>query len=209
MKDMRVDHLGNEFDSTKLMCKHWGVPMSIFISRVRHGHSTESALTTSTLRTVAVVDHLGNEFRTNKEMCKHWKIDQNVFYSRVYILYWSIERALTVAVQPREILDHLGNKYGSFTEMCVHYNKSTQTVWSRVYLYNWELGHALTVPVDSRKGSGKVVTDHTGKTYTTIKEMCLSYGISTSTYLGRINSKTRKWTLEELLTTQIQRSNGA
>lgn len=42
-----IDHEGNEFPSIKEMCKHWGITLSMYNSRVNKcGWSLEKALTT-------------------------------------------------------------------------------------------------------------------------------------------------------------------
>lgn len=124
-----VDHLGTVFESRKQMCKHWGVPYSLYANRVRLGWSVERALTTPCLgdfghiQSVPVVDHMGNTFKTQREMCEFWGVPQSVYSGRKSS-NWTTEAALTtpvnkICIKPCE--DHLGNKFGSITDMCKHW----------------------------------------------------------------------------------------
>ena len=52
----------------------------------------------------------------------------------------------------------------------------------------------------------KPCTDHTGKKYSSITEMCNAYGIKPETYSRRIN--TYKWSVQKALTTPVKPNGG-
>lgn len=77
---MIVDHLGQQFGSTKEMCDFYKISINLFNWRRAKDWDLKAALTTPA--TEVVKDHLGHEFSSVKEMCAYWKITIGAFYSR-------------------------------------------------------------------------------------------------------------------------------
>ena len=94
-----VDHLGNEFESTDLMCTYWGISRGTYDNRIRSGLSIEEALTKSTIsktkpKAIKTYDHLGNGFGSISAKCRYWKISDKVYRKRIKD-GWTEEKALT------------------------------------------------------------------------------------------------------------------
>ena len=99
----------------------------------------------------------------------------------------------------KTVYDHLGNMYGSVQEMLDAYGIGRTTYGYRMSK-GWTLEDVLTMPLyDSKrkpKKEPRVVRDHLGNEYGTIKEMCESYGIKQVTFTFRLKNG---WPLDEAL----------
>lgn len=187
------DHLGNEYKSALEMCKHYGIPRSVYHARIAHlKWSMEKALTepvktpTEAANSVECVDHEGTTFPSITQMCKHWNIPRNTFNLRI-AKGWSLERALTTKIKPvdtgkRECKDHLGNIYKTTGEMYKAYGLTKEQYRKRKKM-GWSLEKILTEPIVNSK---KECMDHLGNKYDSITEMCEAYGIEAHLYSGRI-----------------------
>lgn len=80
--------------------------------------------------------------------------------------------------------DHLGNKYRSISEMCSVYGIS-YAVYSNRMKSGKTLEETLTTPCIASYRL-KLRTDHFGRVYGTVKEMCEHYGIPVSVYYNRV-----------------------
>lgn len=89
------DHLGNEFDSIKDMCNHYGVSYNTFFSRIYWGMSLKDALTLKICE-----DHLGNVFSSIHAMCEHYGLRKGTLLSRLY-RGWSLKDALETPIHGR------------------------------------------------------------------------------------------------------------
>ena len=89
------DHMGNEFDSVKDMCNHYGVAYKTYSCRRYWGMSLKDALTLKTCE-----DHLGNVFSSIYDMCEHYGLCKGTLLSRLYN-GWSLQEALETPVHGR------------------------------------------------------------------------------------------------------------
>lgn len=103
------------------------------------------------------------------------------------------------------IRDHKGNVYDTFTEMCLAYNKGIEVVQYRL-LNHWSLEDALETPQDNHNRPKKYeCKDFNDKTFGSLSEMCLFYGISRTLYTYRLKCG---WSQEKALTTPKSRKLG-
>lgn len=104
--------------------------------------------------------------------------------------------------------DHLGKGYRTLKEMCRKYGISV-----RLYFKRCAMGYSLmrVLTTDVKKGlyshliAGRnaiEVCDHEGRKFKSKKEMCKYWGISPSTYDGRLK---RGVSVEEALTTKVEK----
>ena len=190
VKEMTVDHLGNEFRTVHDMCKHWHLSYDTLRKRLKKGLSLEKTLTTA-VQDNRITDHTGQEFDSKTAMCKKWGIPVKRFTDRIE-KGMSLEEALTAPIKSlKQCKDHLGNKYDSLTDMAAHYGLSLSSLINRRKIMSLE--EALTRP----HGSRGTVTDHTGRTFRSITDMCKFWHIPLATYTYRIN---KGWSIEKALT---------
>ena len=194
-----VDHLGNTYPTVTEMCKHWDISTGVYEYRRIMGYSIEEALTLppNTRKTTKFEckDHLGNSYPTIGKMCIHYGIGRDVYRARLRNGH-TLQYALTEPVKPsprKPSTDHLGNTYDTQKAMCDHYGLSVTVFTSRLTKYKGDLKKALTEPLDPLK---KTCTDHTGRKFNSIKEMCNYWNIPYKVY----NSRRRLgWTLKDIL----------
>lgn len=89
--------------------------------------------------------------------------------------------------------DHLGNLYPSMTAMAKAYGLTPQNLYHRIQKYDIET--ALTFH------RGKEITDHTGRKFNSVKEMCSFYNLSYKTFKWR---RFKGKTLEQALTVPLR-----
>ena len=98
------DHYGNCFRTKTMLCEFWGIPTSVFTSRVKMGWSIEKALTTEVKNysckgvSEEAVDHKGTRFESRKAMLDYWGIRESVFTGRM-AHGWSLKDALETPVR--------------------------------------------------------------------------------------------------------------
>ena len=234
MKTECKDHLGNMYSSITDMCRFYKITRSTYKNRIKLGWSLKDTLTIPmgghrpnvkiTSGTAKhIIDHRGNMYDSITEMCNFYGIAINTYCSRIK-LGWSIEEILTTPINEhrknikyisgnaKQITDHRGNMYDSISEMCRVYKITPGMYCNRVRL-GWSLEEILTTPLGKRRlnvkrtsGKAKKVKDHLGNTYDSITAMYAFYGITASTYCGRIKLG---WSLKDTLTipTNIHRPN--
>lgn len=134
-------------------------------------------------------DHLGNEFNSILEMCVYWGVSESVVKRRCKAGY-TAEQCLTgkgVIDSERqgwssggsvECTDHLGNCFSSIRLMCEYWGVSEGAFRSRC-----NAGHSLEEALTGkgiRKSRPKrdICTDHLGRKFSSIKEMCNHWGIT-------------------------------
>ena len=144
-----VDHLGNKFNNTSQMARHWGISPSVFHRRVHvQGLSVEEALTTPISRKYSaqeVTDHLGNKYSSRSLMAKAYGISA---------LTTPIDTSTyrkTKKVSKVKIQDHKGNWYDSYYELAKAYGLSFSTLYGRVAKLGWSIEKALLTPTQERK----------------------------------------------------------
>lgn len=81
--------------------------------------------------------------------------------------------------------DHLGHKYASISKMCKKWGVERTTYAERIKS-GMSIKEALTTEA-TYVNNAKKCEDHLGNKYETLKDMCATYGISTSMYRSRIN----------------------
>lgn len=199
------DHLGNEYNTIREMCKAWGIQQSRFTTRINKGMSLKDALETpvkSHSKNTNPEDHLGNRFNSRKEMCEYWGIKEDALKSRLK-KGMTLEEALTTPVKERqwntECTDHLGNHFKSIREMCRYHNINYQT-------YQRRIENGLSVEESLRGVEKHCVYDHKGIAYESIRQMCEAYGKACTTIQNRLNNG---WSLEDALETDINARYGA
>lgn len=202
---MYQDHLGNEFPSIKAMADHWHIPDSTLNARLKR-MSVEQALTCSTdeLQGKAVTDHLGNQFISVQAMCEHYSITTSIYYGRLRCGY-SQKKALTEdkQTQPknsRQVTDHTGCTWQSVSQMCKHWGIK-RSAYNARRKSGWSIEDALTKPTAELKPPKTVWTDHKGRTFTSLQELCKTYDIPRHCLYTRLIKL--HWDLERALTTPI------
>lgn len=184
---MVKDHLGNEFENTKQMIKHYNLNKNTYYTRLCRGWPLEKILTTEVetkYEVKPVTDHLGNEYATLKEMCEHYGTYPALFNKRKREGY-SLEECLTrhpckKQERQQKAIDHNGVVYESLDKMCEHYG-ITKTVYEYRMGHGWSLKKCLTKNVQKRSAR-----DPFGNNFKDQSEMTKSYGIKNSTYNSRI-----------------------
>lgn len=113
---------------------------------------------------------------------------------------------LTPVIVDYIIKDHHGNVYTTFSDMCSAYEKGVDSVRYRLQC-GWRLEDALEIPLDVHNRPKKFAcTDHTGRYFGSISEMCTAYGITRTLYIYRIK---KGLTQEEALTAPVNNTNKA
>lgn len=205
-----IDHLGNEFESQKVMCNHWGVNEATFILRMQRGCSLEQSLTGSgidskTIKKKLSIDHLGNEFDSVEAMCSYWGINRSTFDGRLRLGY-TLEQSLTgegidSKRDRKSCTDHTGMHFGSISEMCRYWGVSPSRYYARRKAgYTVEMSLIGNFNLAGR-GRSKVVKDHLGVEHLSIVDMCKAWGIHTKTYENR---RRLGYNLREALTMPIK-----
>ena len=98
--------------------------------------------------------------------------------------------------------DHLGNIYRTKKEMLAFYGIPESAFRYRTERGNLSLEQALTMPLKERgEGTRKPVTDHTGRDFVSVEEMCKYWGIPRGSYEKKIR---RKVPLEKILTAPVR-----
>lgn len=112
---MRVcDHLGNEFKSTKEMCKFYNIRVDTYYQKRKDGIPLSNIL--SPISGQCYVDHLGNRFNSLGEMCKYHNTTTQRYYYRQKSGF-SLKESLE-----GKVLDHLGNSFTSLNDMAKYHN---------------------------------------------------------------------------------------
>lgn len=160
-----VDHLGNKFNNTSQMARHWGISPSVFHRRVHvQGLSVEEALTSPISRKHSaqeVTDHLGNKYRSLSLMARTYGIKLITLRDRLE-RGWSIREALTtpvdtstlrktVNVKGIKVQDHKGVWYNSYYELAKAYGLTISTLYGRLVRLGWSIEKALLTPTQERK----------------------------------------------------------
>ena len=154
-----------------------------------------------------IEDYNGVTYSSIEEMCRIHKVPYNVYISRLKI-GWTQKKALET---PYGCTDHLGNWFKNEKEMAKAHGVNYAT-----YRYRKDRGDDLEKRLNPKKEpkhfkivnnyqfvNEKECTDHTGKKFNSIKEMCEFWGIACDTYCQRLH---RGKTLEEALTTPVKKN---
>lgn len=98
--------------------------------------------------------------------------------------------------------DHYGNHYDSIKELAIAFNINPETLSRRLKVFGWSTEKALTTPV--KKNGGQLCSDHTGRKFRSVTQMCEYWHIERKTYTYRVS---HGMSIEEALTTPSRIKN--
>ncbi len=193
------DHRGTPYKNKSQLCKAYGIRLQTFIIRRRRGMSLQEALETPVrekkksskemLRKHLIID--GHEYSSIKEICRIYNQPYQTVISRLK-QGWDIMTALTKPVRKTSARGK---------------NKITCTDGIRTYSSLKEMAEALGIKPDTlyhrynRKTKltfDRRCKDHYGKVYSSLIEICRSYGISRDAFLKR---RETGWDMQSALET--------
>ena len=112
---MRVcDHLGNDFKSTKEMCKFYNIGEDTYYRKRKDGIPLSNIL--NPIKEEWYEDHLGNRFNLVGDMCKFHHTTLQAYYYRRRNGF-----SLKEALEGR-VFDHLGNSFTSLNDIAKYHN---------------------------------------------------------------------------------------
>lgn len=196
---MEVVVKGKRFSTIAEACKQLNQPITTYYRYRKQGMDLETALTYKGLSykpsdESTRTDHTGRVFKTKRDMVRHYGIAYNTFDARI-AKGWTLEEALTGTHVEYTCFDHKGNGFSMLKDMLAHYNVSKDTYYSKLskgYTLEEILMHVnknIRVPEESR-------TDHEGRVWDRIDEMCEYWGVTTSMFYERRN---KHWPMEQCL----------
>ena len=201
------DTMGHTFSSLQEMCDFHGVKKSVYQDRKSRGLSEKECLDPNRRpckgKSQAFTDHTGYTFPSFKAFCEHYGLKECTARGRLK-RGCTIEEIMSESklTTNTEVYDHLGQKYPSVKDMLKHYNLTDVIYYQRIKK-GMSLKDVLTTPIRKHKSVPETkddCTDHKGKRFSSVKDMCGAYGIDKSTYQRRLE---RKWSKEQALTTPI------
>lgn len=195
--ELRTDHLGNVYDSIEAMCRFYRIHCRTYRKRIESGMTKERALTLkvknhSVDKSIeARTDHKGNVYDSVHDMCIAYGIVQSTYWGRLKRGY-SKEEALTVpavrrAASEESRTDHKGKLYKNVDAMCSAYGLS-RSLYAARRRKGMTKEEALTTPHEAQVSDKENRTDHNGRVYRSLYEMCRTYGIRKTTYMSRLES---------------------
>ena len=201
------DHLGNHFDSTLDMCKHWDINPRTYDSRRRKGYSLERALTEPSAHDKILdeskgfikqhgcyIDHLGNPFCSTKSMCKCWSISTYTFYKRVNAGMClkdclTLRNKCTSPAKDVGVIWVFGVPYATYPEVDKAYGYCRgMAVMHRDNLEEW-LSDSSCYAID-------------GKTFGSTAELAEAYNKTEGCIYNRVNIQ--GWSLEDAIHTPVK-----
>lgn len=196
-----LEYKGKVYKSQLEFVKEYGFSRTYFVKCLNKGMSLDEIVSNYRNFKDGRVDHLGKEFKTEKEMAKHWGISLEVYKGRRRS-GWSLEKSLTTPTrlvrEPVEYRDFKGRVFSSAKSMAKEYKVSSTTLLRMLDEgeSTEEVTHFLSQRVAQTR-RGVTCSDHLGNSFPTKSEMLAHWGISKSTFDGRLR---RGWSLEEALT---------
>lgn len=180
------------------MAKHWGVSQLSIAKGLISGKSLNQILTDSRDKHTIIddealklnVDNLGNQFESLNKLAKHYGLRVEVLRNRLES-GWCLADALiikpiTIKNLVFKVEDHKGKQFNSCKELCEHYKIDIKDYRKYMDSYN-----SVRIAIDlakkdarntkqraKRKKDVREMTDHTGRKFKSIKEMCEYHGIS-------------------------------
>lgn len=106
----------------------------------------------------------------------------------------------------KRVNDHTGKEYPCLDDMCAAYGVPSSTYRNR-RARHWTMAQALTVPVAGtmpKVNHRKPIADHTGRPFSSVKEMAEHWGITEKVYWSRL--RICKWPLEKILTEPVMKN---
>ena len=135
-----------------------------------------------------VKDHLGVEYESIAEMCRAWGLPKNIYYHRIERGY-SLSDTLTgngIRSVGESCVDHLGIEYESISEMCRAWGVELNTYIARIKKgYSVEKALNTNRVVAHVSGYAVECEDHTGRKFTSLREMCDYWGVTYNCYYAR------------------------
>lgn len=196
-----LEYKGKVYKSQLEFVKEYGFSRTYFLKCLDKGMSLDEIVSNYRNFKEGRVDHLGKEFKTEREMAKHWGISLEVYKGRRRS-GWSLEKSLTTPTrlvrEPVKYKDFKGRVFSSAKSMAKEYKVSSTTLLRMLDggKSTEEVTHFLSQRVVQRR-RGITCSDHLGNSYPTKSEMLAHWGMSKSTFDGRLR---RGWSLEEALT---------
>ena len=196
-----LEYKGKIYKSQLEFIKDYGFSRTYFMKCQTKGMSLDEIVSNYKNFKDGRVDHLGKEFKTEKEMAKHWGISLEVYKGRRRS-GWSLEKSLTTPTrsvrEPVEYRDFKGRVFSSAKSMAKEYKVSSTTLLRMLDdgKSTEEVTHFLSQRVAQTR-RGVTCSDHLGNSFPTKLEMLTYWGMSKSTFDGRLR---RGWSLEEALT---------
>lgn len=192
------DHLGNTFNTTIEMCRHYNISQNVFYTRHNLKRwSLEDTLTTpvrESRRKKPCKDHEGKAYPSINAMCQTYNLTPSLFHYRKKVLKWSLEDCLTT---PTDNYKTDGNHEATkaLKTLCQDHDLTLPQYRARLKNPNWSNEDALTQPKSARPH--QKITDHLGNVFPTLTAMCQHYNIRLDTYRIRLKKDFSK---EEALT---------
>lgn len=196
-----LEYKGKVYKSQLEFVKEYGFSRTYFVKCLDKGMSLDEIVSNYKNFKDGRVDHLGKEFKTEKEMAKHWGVSLEVYKGRRRS-GWSLEKSLTTPTrlvrEPVEYRDFKGRVFSSAKSMAKEYKVSSTTLLRMLDggRSAEEVTRFLSQRVVHRR-RGVTCSDHLGNSFPTKSEMLAHWGISKSTFDGRLR---RGWSLAEALT---------
>lgn len=196
-----LEYKGKIYKSQLEFIKDYGFSRTYFMKCQTKGMSLDEIVSNYKNFKDGRVGHLGKEFKTEKEMAQHWGVSLEVYKGRRRS-GWSLEKSLTTPTrsvrEPVKYRDFKGRVFSSAKSMAKEYKVSSTTLLRMLDggKSTEEVTHFLSQRVVRRR-RGVTCSDHLGSSFPTKSEMLAHWGISKSTFDGRLR---RGWTLEEALT---------
>ena len=156
-------------------------------------------------------DHTGKTWPSVRAMCDAFGLPMTTFNNRLK-RGWTLEQALTTPNDTtrkkhkltKPVKDFKGVEYPTVGAMCAAYGLSEKVYWSRKRILKWDLKKNLTTPVNTTAQNSKAITDHTGRVFPSVSELCRYYKIGLSTFRERLK---RGWTVEQAITGKVTRKD--
>ena len=165
-----TDHLGQVFPSFGKMCEHYDIPYITAKVRLRKGWTLEKTLT-EPLR--CQIEYKGKKYSSLKELSSYFSVSYYTIKQRL-CKGMPLEQALTQELQIKPVT-YNGRTYRSLTALCKHLDIDRH----RVY-YHLNKGKDLSSIIDLMLSKKKGITVG-NRTYTSVKEIALCFGVSPTT----------------------------
>lgn len=197
---------GKQYPTWAAMCEAYDMEPGLVAGRVKLGWSIMEALLIPPGAGLIPVAYKGVRYPSLMAACKALGVDYGSAKRR-YGRGLPLELVLNPALNPDRhwVRDHTGRKFHTYAEMCRAWNIPLIRFNNRRRAH-WSVEDALTTPLHGRKviRRGHQCSDHTGREFKTVKEMCAFWNVSQQTYCTR---RKRGWPIELALTLRPDPSN--
>ena len=191
-KRICYDHTGQQFESVKDMCEHWGINPQRYLARIRTGWTVMDALTLdkSQRQKTFTRDPFGNQYKSKAALYRKYNTCSTTVEYRTKHMGMSLKDALTVPFVDNTggihtVKDHLGNEFSSKEAMCTHWGIPRATFFRRIRI-GWSLEEALTTPLKHTYKPERKLIDPNGDAFASIEEMCAKWNVPKKDYVMNI-----------------------